>query len=207
MPPRTRHAYRHCRRRAASHYENFPVASWLLPSRLRGPLAAIYCFARAGDDLADEDPRPVEPRRQDLLAMREHVQRLGDPAAEHEPEWIALADTRAHFDLPARLFEDLIDAFVQDLGQTRYRTFGEVMEYCRRSANPVGRLLLHLDGDPTPEMLGYSDAICSALQLINFYQDLRQDLEENDRIYLPQEEMHQYGVTEAMLAAGTSTFQ
>jgi len=207
MSPRTRNAYRHCRRRAAAHYENFPVASWLLPRGLRGPVAAIYCFARDADDLADEDPRPVEARRQDLLAIREHVQCLEDPAAEHEPEWIALADARTRFDLPAALFADLIDAFVQDLEQSRYQTFGEVMEYCRRSANPIGRLLLHLDGDPTREMLGYSDAICSALQLVNFFQDLRQDLEENDRIYLPQEEMDQYGVTEAMLAAGTSTFQ
>ncbi|WP_018949369.1 squalene synthase HpnC [Thioalkalivibrio sp. ALMg11] len=202
-----RAAYRHCRQRAKAHYENFPVASWLLPSRLRGPVAAIYCFARDADDLADEDPRPIAERHQALLAMQERVQILEDPAAEHEPEWIALADARARFDLPAAPFSDLIDAFLQDLEQTRYATFGEVMDYCRRSANPVGRLMLHLNGNPTDEMLGYSDAICSALQLINFYQDLQQDLRENNRIYLPQEEMDQYGVTEAMLAAGQTTFQ
>ncbi|WP_019583884.1 squalene synthase HpnC [Thioalkalivibrio sp. ALE16] len=207
MEPRIRQAYRHCRQRAAAHYENFPVASWLLPGRLRDPVAAIYCFARDADDLADEDPRPVEERRQALLAMQERVQVLEDPAAEHDPEWIALADARARFHLPAAPFSDLIDAFLQDLDQTRYATFGEVMDYCRRSANPVGRLLLHLNGNPTEEMLGHSDAICSALQLINFYQDLQQDLEENNRIYLPQEEMDQYGVTEAMLAAEKTTFQ
>ncbi|WP_018877475.1 squalene synthase HpnC [Thioalkalivibrio sp. ALE28] len=207
MEPRIRQAYRHCRQRATAHYENFPVASWLLPGRLRDPVAAIYCFARDADDLADEDPRPVEERRQALLAMQERVQVLEDPAAEHDPEWIALADARARFHLPAAPFSDLIDAFLQDLDQTRYATFGEVMDYCRRSANPVGRLLLHLNGNPTEEMLGHSDAICSALQLINFYQDLQQDLEENNRIYLPQEEMDQYGVTEAMLAAGKTTFQ
>ncbi|MGM0672223.1 MAG: squalene synthase HpnC [Pseudomonadota bacterium] len=207
MSPHVRSAYRHCRQRAAAHYENFPVASWLLPGRLRGPIAAVYCFARDADDLADEDPRPVAERRQALLAMQEHVQILEDPTAEHEPEWIALADARARFNLPAAPFSDLIDAFLQDLEQSRYATFGEVIDYCRRSANPVGRLLLHLNGDPTEEMLGHSDAICSALQLINFYQDLQQDLQENNRIYLPQEEMDQYGVTEAMIAAGQTTFQ
>ncbi len=207
IPPRVKDAYRHCRRRATAHYENFPVASWLLPRHLRGPVAAIYCFARDADDLADEDPRPLAARRADLLAMQERVEILEDPAAEHEPEWIALADTRARFDLPAEPFRDLIDAFLQDLEQTRYASFGELMDYCRRSANPVGRLMLHLDGEPTESMLGYSDAICSALQLINFYQDLQQDLRENNRIYLPQDEMDQYGVTEAMLAAGQSSFQ
>lgn len=207
MSPRIKAAYRHCRQHASAHYENFPVASWLLPARLRGPVAAIYCFARDADDLADEDPRPIEERRAALLAMQERVQILEDPAAEHEPEWIALADACSRFDLPAAPFSDLIDAFVQDLEQTRYATFGEVMDYCRRSANPVGRLMLHLNGNPTEEMLGYSDAVCSALQLINFYQDLQQDLQENNRIYLPQDELDQYGVTEAMLEAGQTTFQ
>ncbi|WP_020146804.1 squalene synthase HpnC [Thioalkalivibrio sp. ALJ15] len=205
--PDIRAAYRHCQRRAAEHYENFPVASWLLPARLRGPVAAIYCFARDADDLADEDQRPVDERRADLIAMQERVQILEDPAAESEPEWIALADARQRFSLPAAPFVDLVDAFIQDLEQKRYATFGEVMEYCRRSANPVGRLMLYLDGNPTEEMIGYSDAVCSALQLINFYQDLHQDITENNRIYLPQNEMAQYGVSEEMIAAGQTTFQ
>ncbi|ADC72014.1 squalene synthase HpnC [Thioalkalivibrio sp. K90mix] len=205
--PDIRAAYRHCRVRATAHYENFPVASWLLPARLRGPVAAIYCFARDADDLADEDQRPVDERRADLVAMQERVQILEDPAAESEPEWIALADARQRFGLPAAPFVDLVDAFIQDLEQTRYATFGEVVEYCRRSANPVGRLMLYLDGNPTEEMIGYSDAVCSALQLINFYQDLHQDLTENDRIYLPQDEMAQYGVSEETIAAGQTTFQ
>ncbi|WP_018862295.1 MULTISPECIES: squalene synthase HpnC [unclassified Thioalkalivibrio] len=204
--PDIRAAYRHCRRRAAAHYENFPVASWLLPARLRGPVAAIYCFARDADDLADEDQRPVDERRADLIAMQERVQILESPAAESEPEWIALADARQRFSLPAAPFVDLVDAFIQDLEQTRYATFGEVMEYCRRSANPVGRLMLYLDGNPTEEMIGYSDAVCSALQLINFYQDLHQDITENNRIYLPKDEMAQYGVSEEMIAAGQTTF-
>ncbi|MGM0554473.1 MAG: squalene synthase HpnC [Pseudomonadota bacterium] len=200
-----REAYRHCRQRAAAHYENFPVASRLLPRHLRDPVAAIYCFARTADDLADEDPRPVADRRTDLEAMRAHLLALGAPEAESDPEWMALADACQRHALPVQPFSDLIDAFIQDLDQHRYATFGEVMEYCRRSANPVGRLLLHIHGNPSDEMLGHSDAICSALQLINFYQDLRQDLEENDRIYLPQEEMARYGVTEAMLAAGATS--
>ncbi|WP_019624400.1 squalene synthase HpnC [Thioalkalivibrio thiocyanoxidans] len=204
--PDIRAAYRHCRRRAAAHYENFPVASWLLPARLRGPVAAVYCFARDADDLADEDQRTIDERRADLIAMQERVQILEDPAAESEPEWIALADARQRFSLPAAPFVDLVDAFIQDLEQTRYATFGEVMEYCRRSANPVGRLMLYLDGNPTEEMIGYSDAVCSALQLINFYQDLHQDITENNRIYLPQDEMAQYGVSEEMIAAGQTTF-
>ncbi|WP_018139602.1 MULTISPECIES: squalene synthase HpnC [unclassified Thioalkalivibrio] len=205
--PDIRAAYRHCQRRAAEHYENFPVASWLLPARLRGPVAAIYCFARDADDLADEDQRTVDERRADLIAMQERVQILEDPAAESEPEWIALADARQRFSLPAAPFVDLVDAFIQDLEQTRYTTFGEVMEYCRRSANPVGRLMLYLDGNPTEEMIGYSDAVCSALQLINFYQDLHQDITENNRIYLPQNEMAQYGVSEEMITGGQTTFQ
>lgn len=205
--PDIRAAYRHCRARAAAHYENFPVASWLLPARLRGPVAAIYCFARDADDLADEDQRPTAERRNDLVAMQERVQTLGDPAAEATPEWIALADARQRFSLPAAPFVDLVDAFIQDLEQTRYATFGEVIDYCRRSANPVGRLMLHLNGNPTDEMIGHSDAVCSALQLINFYQDLHQDITENNRIYLPQDEMAQYGVTEEMLAAGQTDFR
>ena len=205
--PDIRAAYRHCRRRAAAHYENFPVASRLLPARLRDPVAAIYCFARDADDLADEDRRPVAERRADLVAMQQRVQALGEPGAQAEPEWIALADARARFGLPAAPFVDLVDAFIQDLEKTRYADFGEVMDYCRRSANPVGRLMLHLNGDPSEEMLGRSDAVCSALQLINFYQDLRQDITENDRIYLPQDEMRRFGVNDGMIAAGVTTVQ
>ncbi|WP_018935589.1 squalene synthase HpnC [Thioalkalivibrio sp. ALJ24] len=198
-------AYRHCRQRAATHYENFPVASRLLPRKMRDPVAAIYCYARDADDLADEDSRPVDARRADLQAMQEHVRALDDPAAETAPEWIALADAKRRFDLPVEPFVDLADAFIQDLEKTRYADIGEVMEYCRRSANPVGRLILHLQGDPDDAMLGQSDAICTSLQLINFYQDLHQDISENDRIYLPQDEMARYGVTEVMLRERLNT--
>lgn len=189
-------AYAHCRQRAASHYENFPVASRLLPRELRGPVAAIYCYARDADDIVDEDPRPAEERRVDLQRLQDRVRALDDPAAEATPEWRALADTLQRFDLPVGLFTDLADAFLQDLDKTRYQDFGEVMAYCRRSANPVGRLLLHLSKHDTQENLAFSDAVCSALQLINFHQDLYQDFAEHGRIYIPADEMAAHGVTE-----------
>lgn len=202
-----RQAYQHCLRRARAHYENFPVASLLLPARLRGPVAAIYCYARDADDLADEDPRTPEERHDALVAMQSRVQALTTPQATDSPEWMALADTIQRFQLPIQPFLDLADAFQQDLRKTRYADFGEVMAYCRRSANPVGRLLLHLTGNAEPENLGYSDAICSALQLINFYQDLAQDFTEHQRIYLPSDEMHANGVTLAHIAEQRNDFR
>jgi hydroxysqualene synthase len=200
-------AYAHCQRRAAAHYENFPVASRLLPSRLRGPVAAIYCYARDADDLADEDRRPAPARRQALETMQERVRGLGKPSLEAEPEWRALADAVQRFGLPVDLLTDLADAFIQDLEKTRYADFGEVVSYCRRSANPVGRLLLHLANEATPENLACSDAICSALQLINFHQDLHQDYAEHGRIYIPADEMAAHGVTEAHFRDRVSDFR
>jgi hydroxysqualene synthase len=200
-------AYRHCLERARAHYENFPVASRLLPKRLRGPVAAIYCYARDADDLADEDPRPVAERRGALRAMQQRVLALDDPAREPEPEWRALADTLRRHALPREPFVNLADAFLQDLEKTRYADFGELMAYCRRSANPVGRLLLHLAGQASPENVARSDAVCSALQLINFYQDLHQDYAEHGRIYLPADEMAAHGVGEAHLLDRISDFR
>ncbi len=200
-------AYAHCRQRAASHYENFPVASRLLPRELRGPVAAIYCYARDADDIADEDPRPAEERRVELQRLQDRVRALDDPAAEATPEWRALADTLQRFDLPVGLFTDLADAFLQDLDKTRYQDFGEVIAYCRRSANPVGRLLLHLSKRDTQENLAFSDAVCSALQLINFHQDLYQDFAEHGRIYIPADEMAAHGVTEEHFRNRISDFR
>ena len=200
-------AYAHCRQRAASHYENFPVASRLLPRGLRDPVAAIYCYARDADDLADEDPRPVEERRMELQRMQVRVRSLDDPSVEPALEWRALADTLRRFGLPVGLFTELTDAFIQDLDKTRYQDFGEVMAYCRRSANPVGRLLLHLSNRATPENLACSDAVCSALQLINFHQDLHQDFAEHGRIYIPTDEMAAHGVTEEHFRDQVSDFR
>lgn len=201
-PPsrRIQEAYADCRHLAAAHYENFPVASWLLPARLRGPVAAIYCFARTADDLADEDPRPAPLRHVALEDMRAHLLQLDDPLQETEPAWCALAATLRDHALPRTPFLHLLDAFQQDLVQSRYADFAAVMHYCRRSAQPVGRLLLHLTDSATPQTLAWSDALCTALQLLNFYQDLTQDLEEHGRIYLPQDEMARFGVTDAQIA-------
>jgi squalene synthase HpnC len=192
----TRNAYRACIQIARSHYENFPVASWFLPRPMRGPIAAIYAFARRADDLADEGDMTNEARLQALDDMARALDACicGQPG--DDPVYIALADCMTRYQLPPELFHDLLDAFRQDVSKKRYADFGEVMQYCRRSANPIGRLLLHLYGQTDRQSLGYSDAVCSALQLINFYQDLYQDAQELGRIYIPQDEMRKHFVME-----------
>jgi squalene synthase HpnC len=192
-------AYDHCLRLAASHYENFPVASLLLPKRLRRPIAVIYAFARTADDIADEGDAGTEERLRALDAYGTQLTQLETGETGDDPVFIALADVIARHALPLDLFHDLLSAFRQDVTKKRYADFAEVLDYCRRSANPVGRLLLHLNGDATAENLLASDRICSALQLINFMQDLQQDYVENGRIYLPQEEMHRFGIDESWL--------
>lgn len=188
-------AYRQCTALARSHYENFPVASWLLPRSLRDPVAAIYAFARHADDLADEGDLCADERMAALQAFRRKFRLTaeGRPPTE-EPVFIALADTIERHALPPELLEALLDAFIQDVHKRRYADFGEVMDYCRRSANPVGRLLLHLADQATPENLSHSDAVCSALQLINFCQDLYEDYVQRGRLYLPLDELQRFGV-------------
>ncbi len=193
----TRQAYQHCLDIAKNHYENFPVASWVLPRRMRLPIAAIYAFARRADDFADEGDNNNELRLQQLDALALQVEKLYAGETDTDPVFIALADTVQHFDLPQQLFLDLIDAFKQDVTKKRYDDFAELMQYCRRSANPVGRLLLHLYGQTDRKSLGQSDAICSALQLINFYQDMAQDYDEMGRIYIPQDEIRAAFVNES----------
>ena len=134
-----------------------------------------------------------------------HAIEQGSPA--EEPVYIALADTLERHALPIELFHDLLSAFRQDVTCKRYQNFGELMDYCRRSANPVGRLLLHLNHKATEQNLAYSDAICSALQLINFLQDISQDYEENGRIYLPQDEMQKFAVSEAAIRERRNSFE
>lgn len=193
----TPQAYRHCLAIAKSHYENFPVASWVLPRRMRLPVAAIYAFARRADDFADEGNASDAQRLQQLNQLAQQVENLYAGRTDDEPVFIALADTIQRFDLPKQLFLDLIDAFKQDVSQKRYADFAELMQYCRRSANPVGRLLLQIYGQTDRKSLGQSDAICSALQLINFYQDLAQDYDEMGRIYIPQDEIRAAFVNES----------
>ncbi len=187
-------AYRHCEQLARSHYENFPVASWLLPRALRRPIAVIYAFARHADDFADEGNHTEQQRLALLDGYREKLQQLERGETGDDPVFIALADVIAQHQLPLGLFHDLLSAFAQDVTTRRYADFSELLDYCRRSANPVGRLLLHLSGNDTEENLLLSDKVCSSLQLINFYQDLAQDFDENERIYIPEDEMRQHGV-------------
>lgn len=181
------------------HYENFPVASLLLPPRLRQPIEVIYRFARSADDIADEGVAAPAERLQALAAYREELGRI---AAGTEPQTALFADLAAviqQHDLPIQLFLDLLDAFAQDVVKTRYADYPELIDYCRRSANPVGRLVLHLFGRTEPVHLEQSDCICSALQLINFWQDVAVDWQKG-RIYLPQIEMQQFSISEIDVA-------
>ncbi|MEW6119111.1 MAG: squalene synthase HpnC [Pseudomonadota bacterium] len=183
------------------HYENFPVASWLLPRRLRRPVEAIYRFARSADDIADEGDAPPDERLAQLAAFRAALDRIEQGDNPIDPVFGPLAAAiRAH-NIPFAPFRDLLSAFEQDVTKSRYASFGEVMDYCRRSANPVGRLMMHLYGDDDPRHLGYADAVCSSLQLINFLQDIAIDYPK-DRIYLPQDELAAHHVSEAQIAAG-----
>ncbi|THF68695.1 MAG: squalene synthase HpnC [Methylophaga nitratireducenticrescens] len=193
-------AYAFCLNMAKSHYENFPVASILLPKTLRHPIAVIYAFARTADDFADEDNIPAEDRLRLLNSYSQYLSEIADQSyVGNDPIFLALQDTVHRFNLPIQLLEDLLIAFRQDVVKSRYTTFNEVLDYCRFSANPVGRLLLHLQGPSTQQQLQQSDAICTSLQLVNFYQDIVQDYTEQNRIYIPQDELAAIGIDEANL--------
>ena len=196
-------AYAYCLRLAGQHYENFPVASRLLPSSLRPHVGAIYAFARTADDFADEPGRLPDERLRLLDAWRARVKSPGVQhlAAPGERIFLALDDTIARFDLPRTLFEDLLSAFAQDVTTARYETWNDLLDYCRRSANPVGRLLLRLTHQATPALDHASDALCTALQLTNFWQDFAVDWSRG-RLYLPAEEWRRHGATLADLDGG-----
>lgn len=185
-------------RLANTHYENFPVASVLLPKALREPIGLIYSFARQADDFADEGDIPPPARLALLDGFRKQLDLIGQGKPPETPLFIALASLIEEKSLPLAPFYDLLDAFSQDVVKTRYDNFGEVIDYCRRSANPVGRLLLHLYGEATPHNIGMSDAICSALQIINFLQDIAIDIKK-DRVYFPQDEMRKYQITDQQI--------
>ncbi len=194
--PALEQAYAECQALARRHYENFPVGSWLLPRAMRRPVTVIYAFARTADDLADEGALPPAERLAGLQSLTDMLDGIAAGLPQSKYIGRALADVITRYDLPMPLFHDLLYAFRQDVTKTHYETFGEIMEYCRHSANPIGRLLLHLHGDTNARHLAYSDAICSALQLINFYQDLHQDYLENGRIYIPRDELQRFDVRE-----------
>jgi hydroxysqualene synthase len=183
------------------HYENFPVASLLCPPRLRPAVAAIYGFARTADDMADEGDASPEARLSDLTAYRADLSAAseGRPTSARWPAVFGpLQPVIAQFQLPVPLLADLLSAFEQDVVKQRYASEAELLDYCRRSADPVGRLLLHLYGVNDADSLTQSDNICSALQLINFWQDLSVDIPRG-RIYLPQALWAAHGVDEAQL--------
>ncbi len=184
-----------------SHYENFPVGSPLLPPRLRAPVRVIYAFARSADDIADEGDAAAGERIAALQAYRAELDCID---AGDEPQgalFAALAHTLRDHGLSTAPLRDLLSAFAQDVTTTRYDHFDDLLDYCRRSANPVGRILLALFGETRSDSLAQSDAICSALQIINFLQDVAIDWQKA-RVYLPQEDLHRFGVSESQIASG-----
>ena len=201
-------AYAYCERLAAAHYENFPVASRLLPPAMRPHIAAVYAFARRADDFADE-PGFTDAERLRLLHGWEA--RLAGDTGVPVPEeagadliFQALADTIAKHQLPLSLFRDLLCAFRQDVTTTRYATYADLLDYCRRSANPVGRLVLRIGGYDEAVLGVASDALCTALQLTNFWQDLAIDWGRG-RLYVPLEDRDRAGAAEADLDRGVIT--
>lgn len=190
-----------------THYENFPVASWLCPAALRPPIAAIYAFARTADDMADEGDASPAQRLEQLqdYRLQLHAIAKGQPP---QPRWATIFTPLQYqlqqWQLPVHLLDDLLSAFVQDVAKTRdqtsYADRAELLDYCRRSANPVGRLLLHLYGVHDDQALAQSDAICSALQLINFWQDLSEDIPRG-RHYLTDADCARFNVSRTQLNA------
>ena len=192
----------YCERLARSHYENFSVASWFLPARLRQHFFNVYAYCRISDDLGDEVGNPAAS----LLLLDQWQKELevcyaGSP---RHPVFVALAETVRTFEIPQHEFSDLLSAFRQDQTITRYQTFDDLLGYCRNSANPVGHLVLYLGGYRDAERQKLSDYTCTALQLANFWQDVSVDYEKG-RIYLPLESLRRFGVTEEDLTANRNT--
>jgi hydroxysqualene synthase len=198
-------AYAACEAMARAHYENFPVASRLLPRAMRPHVAAVYAYARVADDIADEGSAPAAERQAQLAAWQRRLhaavaaERAADAPHEHEDLIvIALAHSIRWLDLPIALFDDLLSAFAQDTMTTRYASWSEVLDYCRRSANPVGRLVLRIAGYRDDVLDRSSDALCTALQLTNFWQDLGRDWRAG-RLYVPREVVSACGADEQEL--------
>lgn len=193
-------------RMPANHYENFPVGSIVLPRRLRKPTHAVYAFARTADDIADEGSATDAERLYGLDGLRAELDRIG---RGETPQTVLVQRLQAEvlqpFGLPLQPFYDLLSAFGQDVRQKRYQNFGELADYCRRSANPVGRIMLHLYGEHDPLSKAQSDGICTALQLVNFWQDVAVDWQKG-RVYIPQDDLQKFGVSEAQIAEGRADF-
>jgi phytoene synthase len=207
-------AYARCLQVAAAHYENFPVASRLLPARMRPHVAAVYAFARAADDFADEGDAPEAQRLawiDQWRVLRRRGPSLGDvttgvghvPADDVSATFTAVQDTIARYRLDPQLFDDLLSAFAQDVTTRRYETWEAVLDYCRRSANPVGRLVLGIAGVHDETAARHSDAVCTALQLANFWQDLGDDWRSRDRLYVPSDLLREHGADPQVLDAAS----
>jgi squalene synthase HpnC len=187
-------SFEFCERITYQHYENFPVASRFISADKRKYLAAIYAFARTADDYADEPGYTAAERIESINRWEQQLSECYNGVATH-PVFIALSETVERFQIPEDLFQNLLSAFRSDVNTKRYTTFEQVLEYCTCSANPVGRLVLLLFNYRSELMMMHSDNICTALQLTNFWQDVSVDLEK-DRLYLPQEDLDQFGVPE-----------
>jgi hydroxysqualene synthase len=212
-------AYAECEALARSHYENFPVASWLLPRPMRPHVAALYAFARVADDIADEGHAPAAERQRELSAWQDRLHAAvaseqaaadrdvagaldtSDVSGRGDLILTAIAHSIRTLDLPLSLFDDLVSAFGQDTMTNRYASWTDVFDYCRRSANPVGRLVLCIAGYRDPALDRSSDALCTALQLTNFWQDFGRDWRAG-RLYVPSEALAGTGADEADLARG-----
>lgn len=199
-------AYRYCASIARSHYENFPVGSALVPKALRKHFYSVYAFARTADDFADESHEAQLSIEQRLALIAEWREMLRDSFAGRasHPVFIALAETSKRFEMPINLFEDLLSAFSQDVITERYETRDQLLDYCRRSANPVGRLILILFGYKDEQFFAWSDNICTALQLANHWQDVNIDLDK-DRIYIPLEDLERFNLTAELLKERKAT--
>src|SRR5215469_1003619 len=197
-------AYSYCERLARSHYENFSVATWFLPKRLRQHFFNVYAYCRISDDLGDETGDPAASLQ--LLGEWEAELNACYSGVARHPVFVALSGTIREFDIPKHEFVDLLTAFRQDQTATRYRTFADLVGYCQNSANPVGHLVLYLCGYRDRERQQLSDYTCTALQLANFWQDVSPDYDIG-RVYLPLEDLDRYGVSQADIAAKRNTAQ
>src|ERR1700733_9889290 len=201
-PPSLSEAQEYCARLARTHYENFSVASWFLPKRLRRHFFNVYAYCRISDDLGDEVDDPAASL--ELLDQWEQELNACYSGAPRHPVFVALAETVKQFDIPQHEFSDLLRAFRQDQTVTRFETFADVLAYCRYSANPVGHLVLYLCGYRDAERQQLFDFTCTALQLANFWQDVSVDYGKG-RIYLPLEDLRRFAVTEQDIAAKRNT--
>jgi squalene synthase HpnC len=181
------------------HYENFPVASLLVPARLRAAVREVYRFARTADDIADEGAAPAAQRLAQLAALGAELDRIEAGAAPADPRWAGLAAAVARHRLPVARLRELLQAFARDARGEAYADTAQLLDYCRYSANPVGRLMLALYGRDEPALHAWSDAVCTGLQLVNFWQDVERDWAKG-RVYLPRAELARHGVDPQQIA-------